>query len=211
MTETPDPNALPGSNPTPAGPPPAPGAMGYQPPLAQPGPMGYTPPPPPKKGNKLGLIILGVIGLVVVGGVIYVALNRDSLTGDVNALQVGDCIDEPEADDEIDDVQHVPCTRPHDAEVFAVLTHPAAEGEAYPIISGFDDYIGDNCLPLWETYTGRTWATEVELDIGYFHPTLSAWADGGRNITCYTIKDPAGKLYGSVKNIGASALPVATP
>ncbi len=181
MTQPPDPNEMPGSSPPPAGLPPAP--MGYQAPppppgpmdYTPPGPMGYTPPPPPKRSNRTGLIILGVIGLIVVIAVGYVALNRDSLTGAVDALQVGDCIDEPESDATITEVQHQPCNRPHDGEVFAVLTHPAGADEPYPIISGFDDYARDNCVPLWETYTSRTWATDVELDIGYLHPTLTGW------------------------------------
>jgi hypothetical protein len=165
----------------------------------------------PKKNNKIGLIILGVIGLIVVVGVGYVALNRDSLTGAVDALQVGDCIDEPEEDATITEVQHRPCTTPHDGEVFAVLTHPAGPDEAYPIVSGFDDYIQENCIPLWEAYTGRTWATDTELDISFLHPTLTGWGEGDRGFSCYTTKFGGGQLIGSVKNIGASPLPVATP
>jgi hypothetical protein len=185
--------------------------MGYEAPPTPPGPMGYTPPPPPRKSNKVGLIILGVIGLIVVIAVAYVALNRDSLTGAVDALQVGDCIDEPESDTTISEVQHQPCNRPHDAEVFAVLTHPAGADEPYPVISGFDDYARDNCIPAWESYTGRTWATDAELDIGFLHPTITGWGDGDRGFSCYTTKYGGGKLIASVRNIGASPLPVPTP
>lgn len=209
MTQTPDPNAMPGSSPTPAGPPPGP--MGYQAPPPPPGPLGYTPPPPPKKSNRLGLIILAVIGLIVVVGVAYVALNRDSLTGAVDALAVGDCIDEPAEDATITEVQHRPCNQPHDGEVFAVLTHPAGSDEPYPVVSGFDDYIQENCIPLWETYTGRTWATDTELDVSFLHPTITGWGEGDRGFSCYTTKYGGGKLIASVKNIGSSPLPVATP
>src|SRR5687768_11005086 len=127
MTQTPDPNSMPGSYPPPATPPPGP--MTYEAPPPQTGPMGYTPPPPPRKSNKTGLIILGVIALIVVGAVAYVAMNRDSLTGAVDALQVGDCIDEPAEDATITEVQHQPCGTPHDGEVFAVLTNPAGSDE----------------------------------------------------------------------------------
>ena len=210
MNESPDPNAMPGSSPTPAGPPPGP--MGYQAPPPPPGPMSYTPPGVPlKRSNRGSLIIIGVLALVVVVVVAYVALTRDSSPGAVNALQVGDCFDEPGASDDIEDVQHVPCTLPHDGEVVAALTHPAPAGEAYPVVSGFDDYISTNCVPLWEAYTGRTWDTETELGLFYFHPTLSTWADGGRSITCYAEHNDALKLTASVKNIGAAPLPVATP
>ena len=197
MTQTPDPNAMPGYNPPPDGPPP--------------GPMGYQAPPPQKANNKLGLVILGVLGLIIVGGGAYVWLNRDSLAGGVNDLQVGDCIDQPAPDTTVTDVQHRPCNTPHDGEVFAVLTHPAGPDESYPVVSGFDDYIQENCIPLWEAYTGRTWATDLELDISYLHPTITGWGEGDRGLTCYTTKYGGGQLTASVKNIGASPLPVATP
>jgi hypothetical protein len=173
--------------------------------------MGYTPPGAPKRSNRTGLIILGVIALAVVGIVAYVAFTRDSSAGAVDALQVGDCIDEPAEDSTISEVQHQPCTGPHDGEVFAVLTNPAAADEPYPVVSGFDDYIETNCIPLWEVYTGRTWATDTELDIGFLHPTITGWGEGDRGFSCYTTKYGGGKLVASVKNIGASALPLATP
>ncbi|HUP82966.1 MAG TPA: septum formation family protein [Candidatus Limnocylindria bacterium] len=209
MNQTPDPNAMPGSNPTPAGPPPGP--MDYQQPPQ--GPMGYAPPaaPPAKKSNRTALIILGVLALLVVGGVAYALMTRDSSPGAVDALQVGDCIDEPDEDSTITEVQHQPCTVPHDGEVFAVLTNPAGPDEPYPVVSGFDDYIQTNCIPLWEAYTGRTWATDTELDIGFLHPTLTGWGAGDRGFSCYTTKYGGGKLLAPVKNIGASPLPVATP
>lgn len=214
MTQTPDPNAMPGSNPTPAGPPPGP--MGYQdPPTAPMGyqdpataPMGYqAPPPAPKKNNRLALAILAVLAIVVVGGIAYVLLTRDSSSGAVDALQVGDCIDEPAAADTITEVQHKPCTTAHDGEVFGVLTNPAGPDEPYPVVSGFDDYIQTSCVPLWEAYTGRSWATDTELSLNFLHPTISGWADGDRGFSCYVTRFDGQKLNASVKGIGASPLP----
>jgi hypothetical protein len=208
MTQTPDPNTMPGSDPTPAGP--VPGPMGYAPPAVPPsGPMGYQPPPQvgPKKSNRTALIILAILAIVVVGGIAYVYLTRDSSSGAVDALQVGDCIDEPAEADTISEVQHQPCTTPHDGEVFAVLTNPASADEPYPVISGFDDYIQTACVPQWEAYTGRSWATDTELSLSFLHPTITGWADGDRGFSCYLTRVDGGKLNASVKGIGASALP----
>jgi hypothetical protein len=212
MTQTPDPNGMPGSNPTPAGPPPAPGPMGYQPP-PEPGPMGYTPPPPPKKGNKIGLIILVVLGLLVVGGVAYALLTRDSSVGDATALQVGDCFDEPTEKDEIKEVQHQPCNTPHDAEVFLNFTSPAGNDEPYPVVSGFSEFVHENCLPAFNAYTGRDWQADTELDYGAFTPTLSGWTGDkhDRAFTCYVVRVDDGQLYGSVKNLGSAPFPTAKP
>ena len=209
MTQTPEPNAWPGSNPTPAGPPPGP--MGYQAPPS--GPTGYTPPPPPNKGNKLGLIILAVLGLIIVGGVGYVVLNRDSLTGGVTDLQVGDCIDRPDETSTITEIQHQPCNTPHDGEVIHNFTSPAGPDEPYPVISGFEDFVLENCIPVFESYVGRDWETDTELNLAWLSPTLSGWTgeDRDRGFTCYVIRNDDGKLLASVKNIGASPLPTAAP
>ncbi len=208
MTQTPDPNTMPGSDPTLAGPPP--GAMGYTPPAVPPtGPMGYQPPPQmaPKKSNRVTLVIVGILAVIVVAVIAYALLTRDSSSGAVDALQVGDCIDEPAATDTITQVQHKPCTTPHDGEVFAVLTNPAGPDEAYPVISGFDDYVQTACVPLWEAYTGRSWATDTELSLNFLHPTLTGWADGDRGFSCYLTRVDGGKLNASVRGIGASPLP----
>jgi hypothetical protein len=169
--------------------------------------MGYAPPPPPTRGRRSGLIALGVLIVIVVLIVGGIYLFRDRLTGGVTGLQVGDCFDEPVGAQTITDVQHQPCTGPHDAEVFAVLTNPAGSGESYPVVSGFDDYIQQNCIPAWETYTARTWADDTELSLSYFHPTLTGWGDGDRGFTCYTTRNDGVKLNGSVRGVGASALP----
>jgi putative regulator of septum formation len=219
MTETPDPNETPGSSPAPAGlppaqmgyqaPPPSPDPMGYTPP----GPMGYTPPPPPKRSNRSGLIILGVIGLIVVIAVAYVALNRDSLTGAADALQVGDCFDRPEETDSITEIQHRPCNTAHDAEVIHNFTSPEGPDAPYPVISGFDDFVLENCVPVFESYVGRDWETDTDLNIGWLAPTLSGWTgdDHDRGFTCYVFRLDDGKLYGSVKNVGASPLVTQSP
>jgi len=201
-------NAPMGGAPAPSYPPPGPTSYPSGPPLPPPGPTGYAPVPPPparrNRGNLLGLGILVVI-IVVIGGGLW--LFRDRLSGSVTELAVGDCIDRPPTDSTITEVQHQPCSGPHDGEVFAVLIHPAPDGEAYPVVSGFDDYVEQNCIPAWEAYTARSWATDTELSLNYIHPTLSSWADGGRNITCYTMRVDDAKLNGSVRGVGASALP----
>lgn len=209
MTETPDPNAMPGTGPTPAGPPPAPGPMGYQaPPPA--GPMGYTPPPTaPKKSNRTALIIIGVLALVVVGAVAYSFFTRDSSVGNADALQVGDCIDRPGQTDTITEIQHQPCNTPHDGEVIHNFTSPAGPDEPYPVVSGFDDFVLENCIPVFESYVGRDWETDTELNIAWLAPTLTGWTgeDHDRAFTCYVYRLDDAKLIASVKNAGTSPLP----
>ena len=129
----------------------------------------------------------------------------------VGALRVGDCIDQPQANATTSDVRHQPCNLPHDAEVFAVLTNPAGPDEPYPAEGDMEGFVQEGCVPLWETYTGRTWATEIALTISFLQPTVTDWADGDRGFSCYTTRYGGGKLIASVKNIGTSPLPAQTP
>lgn len=206
---TPDPNQTPTP---PAYPPPAdpaaypptyppPGPGGYQP-----GPQGYVPPPAPpaKKTNWLGIAVLVVIVAVIGGGLWFF---RDRLSANVTELAIGDCFDEPTATETITDIQHQPCNSAHDAEVIASLTHPAGSSEAYPVVSGFDDYIEENCIPIFESYTGREWDTEFDLALRYFRPTLTGWGEGDRGFTCYVSRADGGQMSATVRGIGTSPLP----
>ncbi|HEY8135130.1 MAG TPA: septum formation family protein [Candidatus Limnocylindrales bacterium] len=203
MTQAPDPNAMPGSSPPPDGP--QPGPMGYQAPPS--GPTSYMPPPvapPKKKTNWLGIVVLvAIVGAI--GGGFW--LFRDRLSSNASELVVGDCFDKPAETETITDVQHQPCTSPHDREVITVLTHPAGPDDPYPVVSGFDDYIQENCVPAFETYTGRDADTESELNLGYFQPTLSGWGEGDRGLSCFISRRDGQQLHGSLRNIGTSPLP----
>jgi hypothetical protein len=178
--------------------------MGYQAPPA--GPMSYVPPPAasPKKTNWLGIVVL--VGIVaVIGGGFW--LFRDRLSGNASELVVGDCFDKPAETETVTDVQHQPCTTPHDREVIAVLTHPAGPDGPYPVVSGFEDFIQEKCIPAFESYTGRVADTESELILGYFQPTLSGWGDGDRGLICFLSRRDDQQLSGSLRNIGSSPLP----
>jgi hypothetical protein len=156
--------------------------------------------PPPKRSSRqtlLGLAVLAVIIVAIVGGLLFF---RDRLPAGATDLGVGDCIDLPAAEGDFTDVQHQPCNEAHDAEVILVLTHPAPAGEAYPVISGFDDYIEDNCVPAFRTYTGREYATDTEYELGYFHPTLSGWGEGDRGFTCHVYRVDRAKMSSSIRS-----------
>src|SRR5436190_10680442 len=119
----------------------------YPPPSMPPGyppagpPSYLQPAPPPARNRRSGLVALGVLVILIVLIVGGLALFRDRISGDVNSLQAGDCIDEPSSTSSITDVQHQPCTSPHDGEVFATITHPATSGPAYPGKDAFRDRV----------------------------------------------------------------------
>jgi hypothetical protein len=197
MTYTPPPPA-PGYPPPAA--PPGYGPPGYGPP---PGPPSYAPaaPPPPARSRRTGLIALGVLIVLVVLIVGALALFRDRISGDVNSLVVGDCIDRPASTDSVSDVQHQPCAEPHDGEVFAVINYPSTSS-TYPGDSAFDTFTNEQCNPAVESYTGRT-IDEIDsagLSYGYFYPTTDSWTNSNdRGVTCFIHKKDYSKMVGSVR------------
>jgi Septum formation len=212
MTMPEGPPNQPGYQP-PSGQPPSPGPVGYpypqQPPAGppsyypQPGQPGYQA-PPPKRGGHTGLIAFGVLLLIiaVLGGGFW--LFRDRLSGGVGDLQVGDCIDEPSATETITDVQHQPCSDPHDGEVFLLITDPTSSDASYPATTHFLQLAGDQCIPAASTYLGESLSSRSELDIGYFYPTADSWGSGDRGITCYLYMVDGSKMTGSVRSSTAS-------
>lgn len=151
---------------------------------------------PKRRSGYIGTVIVVVIVAVAVGGFF---LFRDRLSNEVTGLQVGECFDLPQVETEVDDVQRQPCNEPHDAEVIAVLVNPAPATEAYPVVSGFNDFIEETCVPVFETYTGRAFATDTELSLGWFQPTLSGWGGGDRGFTCYLTRVDDAKVTGSLR------------
>jgi hypothetical protein len=182
---------------------------GYgQQPMPGPGgppPVPWTPQPQqqPRRPSFVGQLVRIGIGLAIVGGfALGIYLFRDRLGGKVTDLQVGDCFDVPIVDVDIKDVQHQPCTEPHDAEVFMLVS---ATGAAYPLESSFRDLARSQCLPVASTYLGADFNSRLDVDAGFFYPTRASWNDGDRGMTCYLHALPEGrKLTAPLKNSGPS-------
>lgn len=206
MTEAPgtSPSAEPGELAglvTPTPPPP--------PPLAPPVPnqlsgaaMPAAPTAPPKKAPVWqGLAIrVGIIAVIVIAGLVL----RDRLSGNASDLRVGDCFDVPtSASNEVSDVQHQPCTDPHDGEVFFVGDYPTQA--THPSLEDFRGFATTNCVPAFESYIGRDYETDTEFDFGAFYPTSESWSSGDHEVTCHAVLIDGSKLSKSVKNAGPAA------
>jgi len=145
--------------------------------------------------------------ILVVGAVAFVF--RDHLTGAVDDLRVGDCFDRPAnlaAGGELSEVQHRPCAESHDAEVIAIVMHPAARTAAYPSDAAVSRFVAEQCVPEFESYTGSSYEAALQWEMGLFLPTDDGWADGDREFTCYVHSADRAKLVRSVR-----AAPAAGP
>ena len=140
-------------------------------------------------GRRFGfLLFIGAIGVV---GFVF----RDHLSGSAGDLRVGDCFDEPAAEvEEIGDVQHRPCTDPHDAEVIVVKDYAAPDGAVYPSDTSIENFIDAQCVAAADTYTDGKFDVDTDLYVGLYRPTAESWTDGERGMMCYLYRNGGAKL-----------------
>lgn len=145
-------------------------------------------------GSGIG-IRLALVGAIALGG----WLLRDRLTGNAGELQVGDCFDDPAATQDIEDVQHHPCSEAHTAEVFYVADMPGGGGAALPTEADLVAFASGSCVPAFAAYTGFSIDSNFELDFSMFYPSDEGWADGDREATCYIVRVDGGPMQGSLR------------
>jgi hypothetical protein len=108
-------------------------------------------------------------------------------------LGVGDCLTEVQAGEEIVNVQTVPCSEPHSAEIYAVVTLP--EGD-FPGDEAIDTQAEDVCVGEFEGFVGLPYAESV-LEFNYAVPVEESWAAGERGVAC-VVYDPDGDTTGTL-------------
>lgn len=159
--------------------------------------------------NKLQAMLAG-IG-VISGGVFFM----DQATGDdsgqiveagnidVFTLQVGDCFDDGNLGEgesaEVIGVSGVPCTSPHDNELYA-LTRLELDG--FPGNEQIAVLASDFCYAEFEDFVGEPYETSI-LDITYLYPSADSWSiHDDREVSCAVYDMNGEKLVGSVQGLG---------
>ncbi|MCC3298299.1 septum formation family protein [Arthrobacter caoxuetaonis] len=118
-------------------------------------------------------------------------------TVDAVDLKVGDCMAEDPDAEEVDAVDVLPCTQPHDSEVYAAMD---MEAGPYPGDEAVDAMAQDFCLAEFQPYIGTDYSVSA-LDIGYLTPTPTSWTLGNdREILCSAYRVDGEKLSTTVKN-----------
>ncbi len=116
------------------------------------------------------------------------------------SLKVGDCFDDSAAmlsGDEIFRVPSVPCSKPHDNEVFHVARY---SGSTYSL-AGIEEFADRVCYSAFSPYVGRSYETSV-IDYGWFIPTPDSWSLGDREVICIAFHMDIEKLRSSVRGSG---------
>jgi len=136
------------------------------------------------------------MSFVVVAAFTGVLLAGCSENQRASSLRVGDCFDDTAAmlsGEEILRVPSVPCSQPHDNEVFHVTDY---SGSSYSI-AAIEEFAANVCFGAFGPYVGRSYETSV-IDISWFIPTESSWSQGDREVTCIAYHMDLLKLERSV-------------
>lgn len=155
------------------------------------------------KGIIVGVALLFVSGcatevpgVATPGSVSAAATTTTTPKSDVFDLKVGDCLadlDEVERD-QVADVSIVPCSDPHEAEVYAETD---LSGSRYPGDDEVETESDEFCVVEFEEFVGAPYE-DADLEITYLLPTWRSWLLGDRNVDCI-LYDPEGDLDDSAE------------
>ena len=140
------------------------------------------------------IALFAVIALAGVAGC-------DRLPSDATMLSVGDCIDEPGAE-EFSTVQRQPCNGPHDGEIFVVQDYENPPATV-PTQTEFENWVLETCTKrAFLDYTGLEYDAAQDIDVAFFTPTSEGWSDGDKEMVCYLVPVDGGKMSTSLKKAG---------
>jgi len=179
---------------------------------------GFPPPGPPPSGGGGGrgaiiaVVVVVVVALAAIGGFLLLGSDddddssggSDTATGsgdDVSVLdlKVGDCWNDiPDDGVETDTVSTVPCTEPHEGEVYAVSAMEL--GDDWPGQDQVSTEAEAECVQQFEGFVGMAYQDSA-LSIFYFSPTEDSWAAGDRGAVCVVVDPttPDGKTTGTLQ------------
>ncbi|MBA2280351.1 MAG: septum formation family protein [Acidimicrobiia bacterium] len=196
--------------PPPYGGPPPPGYApppGYGPP-----PYGPYPQPTPKRRGSaavkiVAIVVGGIVALAVVGTIL--GEQEDAPSNEEEAgleLVIGDCWDDLTDQDATEQVvdaflQEKPCSMPHDAEVFAEVTHPSPAGEPYPGDLAISEFSQFECVARFTEFVGIPYE-QSSLDVVSVFPQDVGWERlEDRRIACSVVNLDGSPLTGSARGL----------
>ena len=153
--------------------------------------------------NRPALAVIIVSAFLTIGcsaerdasGAIESAGSLDAFT-----MQVGDCFDDSFlSGGEISDVPGVPCTSPHDNEVYALFDIP---GTKFPGDNGVEELADAGCYERFENAIGMSYEESV-IDYTTMYPSQGSWDErDDREVICVAYHMELEKLEGTVIGSG---------
>ena len=154
-------------------------------------------------------LLYAIVGLGVVAYNVATQADRDATgnivdggTVDAFAISLGDCFNDTGAlgSDEAGEVSSlpgVPCSEPHDNEVYAVFD---VSFDSFPGDDQMADAAFEQCLDRFAGFVGVDYESSM-LDITALYPSSQSWsAQNDREVVCAVFEMNGGKLTGSAKD-----------
>lgn len=138
-----------------------------------------------------------VAGIAVFGGVS--AFGDDTTRNDRNkiiesgglgafAIEVGDCLNLPSELNQVQSVEGVPCTQPHNAQAYAHFDL-IGFGDAFPGSAAFEEQTVEGCYERFQSFVGISYE-QSELYFTALEPTKEGWVElDDREITCLLVPE----------------------
>jgi hypothetical protein len=147
------------------------------------------------------LLVVFAVFLTACGGATRDDAGTITEGGDVDVftLSVGDCFS-TEATDEVSNVGGVPCTDPHDSEVFALINYDADSSAEWPGQEAIDAFSDEGCVAEFEGFIGIPYS-ESRYYISYLQPTEGSWANGDREVVCLVVGEDGEQITGSLRGV----------
>jgi hypothetical protein len=171
-----------------------------------PAPPGAATAPGGGRGGRRSVPVLAVVtcALVLAAAAAAVALlthrphhapASHPLRGTVFQLRSGQCLNFSQNGTAV--AHAVPCTQPHDAEIYGTFR---VAGRQWPGDAALSAQARQDCQSKLSGYLNQLSLSNVAEF--YVYPGRSAWAAGGRSVTC-EIRGTQGKLTGYVRPSGS--------
>lgn len=148
----------------------------------------------------LGLVGAGYTGL---GGEDNTTRNDNGdivEAGEIGAfrIQLGDCLNGT-ATGLVESMEGVPCSMPHDVEVYHAFLLP---GGVFPGATAVSEAASEGCYNAFEPFVGHEYETSI-YDISSLYPTLESWNQlDDREVLCLMDNYDRTKKTGSARNTG---------
>ena len=154
-------------------------------------------------------LLYAIVGLGVVAYNVATEADRDAAGsivdgGNVDAftIRLGDCFNDTVAlgadeSGEVSSLPGVPCSEPHDNEVYAVFD---VSFEAFPGDDRMADTAFEQCLDRFAGFVGVDYESSM-LDITALYPSDQSWnVQNDREVVCAVFDMNGEKLTGSAKD-----------
>lgn len=154
-----------------------------------------------------GRNIFAVLGATAAAAIGINAVAERNAAGEITSagavdafeVQVGDCFDdEAFASSEISEIPGVPCSEPHDNQIYATFD---VSGE-WPGEDRMDELADEGCYERFASAIGMSYEESV-IDYTTIYPSQGSWKQrGDREVVCVGYHMELEKLTGSILGSG---------